>query len=88
MEESKIKDLRNIWDDICQKCHGGLDCTLCPKTDGLDDVDKKAILVLHCLRRALRDGVRHYKLDGTLLTDPKDITQALLTDGSIMLKDP
>ena len=44
--------------------------------------------VITAIRGALRDGVKHYSVNGMLLMTELEIVNALLEDGKIYLEDP
>jgi hypothetical protein len=49
---------------------------------------EKAHLLIDSVRRALADGIKHYSLDGRLLSTDKEILEALVADGEIRLEEP
>jgi hypothetical protein len=48
-----------------------------------EDVHEKALVMIASLRAAIKNGVRHFALDGTPLTTELEITNALQRDGRV-----
>ena len=53
------------------------------------EINAKAVIFLKSIQAALSDGLKHYrKSDDKLLETPKEILEALLTEGRILLVKP
>ena len=77
------------WDNECSRCPGGRDCTKCYKTAMHDHKTRLGIMTANCVRRALRDGIKHYDIKSRkLLTTPEQILNSMLINGSIVMEEP
>jgi hypothetical protein len=49
---------------------------------------EKALLLVAAVRKALKDGIKHYDKNGRLLKTDREILEALQRDGSIQFELP
>lgn len=52
------------------------------------DAIENALLLIQSVRSALDRGVKHYSVDGRLLSTEKEIIESLAADGQICLEEP
>lgn len=76
------------WDNECSVCPGGTDCTKCYKTALHSKETRLGILTANCVRRAIRDGVRHYDIvTKKELITVRQVLDSIMENGEVILVD-
>lgn len=60
----------------------------CHKTEHLPIEQQKAVLLANSIRRALKQGMRHYSNDGKPLETATEILETLRDEGSVIVLPP